>query len=407
MCAEDWARQAHGVEQGVSTTRRGCPPRFHGKRLTDVVRAKLWAPFTALLIVCLAVGTAAPAGAATPEIAIYFTENLPAAGAPASMSLIESALLSLLDSAEVSIDACLFSLNRESVRDALVRAHDRGVRVRVACDDGHYPDFRHIENVGITVVQDNRSSTMHNKFFVVDRRIVRTGSTNMTDEGFSSNHNNSPAIVCPELAQAYEAEFEEMFVEKKFGRAKVDNTPHVISCDSITIESYFSPSGGSQAKLIDEISHADSSICFAVYYFTADQVREALIQRTADGVIVKGIYDAIGAGCHYSEHEPLCSAGIPIKVENLRGILHHKFMVIDVDGDDPVVVTGSYNWTAAGNEDNDENTLIIHDRAIAETYYSEWQHIWAVVPPTCGCNMPRVLLPLVIHSCASSQVIPH
>ena len=47
------------------------------------------------------------------------------------------------------------------------------------------------------------------------------------------------------------------------------------------------------------------------------------------------------------------------------------FAVIDVEGDDPVVILGSYNWTDAGAYDNDENTLIIHDRVLARAHYAE------------------------------------
>ena len=53
--------------------------------------------------------------------------------------------------------------------------------------------------------------------------------------------------------------------------------------------------------------------------------------------------------------------------------------MIDVEGSDPTVILGSYNWTAAGAYDNDENTLIIHDRELARTYYAEWQRLWDMV----------------------------
>ena len=59
--------------------------------------------------------------------------------------------------------------------------------------------------------------------------------------------------------------------------------------------------------------------------------------------------------------------------------VHHKFAVIDVESDDSVVIVGSYNWTMAGACDNDENTLIIHDRELARAYYAEWQRLWATV----------------------------
>jgi phosphatidylserine/phosphatidylglycerophosphate/cardiolipin synthase-like enzyme len=39
---------------------------------------------------------------------------------------------------------------------------------------------------------------------------------------------------------------------------------------------------------------------------------------------------------------------------------------------DPFVITGSMNWSANGEDTNDENTLIIHDAAIANQFYQEF-----------------------------------
>ena len=57
-----------------------------------------------------------------------------------------------------------------------------------------------------------------------------------------------------------------------------------------------------------------------------------------------------------------------------------------VESDDPVVIVGSYNWTKAGAYENDENTLILHDRELARACDAEWQRLWATVPlgRVCG-----------------------
>jgi phosphatidylserine/phosphatidylglycerophosphate/cardiolipin synthase-like enzyme len=46
----------------------------------------------------------------------------------------------------------------------------------------------------------------------------------------------------------------------------------------------------------------------------------------------------------------------------------------------------------AGAYDNDENTLIIHDRDLARAYYEEWQRLWATVPEERVCNVFEELL---------------
>jgi phosphatidylserine/phosphatidylglycerophosphate/cardiolipin synthase-like enzyme len=85
-------------------------------------------------------------------------------------------------------------------------------------------------------------------------------------------------------------------------------------------------------------------------------------------------------------------------VSRLPGKVHHKFAVIDVEGDDPTVVLGSYNWTAAGAYDNDENTLIIHNRELAQACYAEWQRLWATVPLDRICNPFEVHLPAMLRT---------
>ena len=44
--------------------------------------------------------------------------------------------------------------------------------------------------------------------------------------------------------------------------------------------------------------------------------------------------------------------------------------------DNETVITGSYNPTANGNQNNDENILIIHDKEIAAQYDKEFERIF-------------------------------
>ena len=71
--------------------------------------------------------------------------------------------------------------------------------------------------------------------------------------------------------------------------------------------------------------------------------------------------------------------------------------VFNLGLNDPVVIVGSYNWTEAGPYDNDENTLIVHDRELARAYYAEWQKLWTTVPLERVCSALKVYMPVVLQ----------
>jgi hypothetical protein len=54
--------------------------------------------------------------------------------------------------------------------------------------------------------------------------------------------------------------------------------------------------------------------------------------------------------------------------------MHNKYAVVDhVEPlSDPIVITGSHNWSSSAENVNDENTLFIHDARVANLYYQEF-----------------------------------
>jgi phosphatidylserine/phosphatidylglycerophosphate/cardiolipin synthase-like enzyme len=57
--------------------------------------------------------------------------------------------------------------------------------------------------------------------------------------------------------------------------------------------------------------------------------------------------------------------------------VHSKFMLIDPLGDDPIVVTGSANFSQASTIDNDENMIVVRgDRRAADIYATEFNRIF-------------------------------
>ena len=71
----------------------------------------------------------------------------------------------------------------------------------------------------------------------------------------------------------------------------------------------------------------------------------------------------------YSSATFLFNAGIPTKIDAQHAIAHNKVMIIG----GATVITGSFNFTKAAEENNAENLLVIHDRKLAERYIKNWQ----------------------------------
>lgn len=90
----------------------------------------------------------------------------------------------------------------------------------------------------------------------------------------------------------------------------------------------------------------------------------------------------------YHEVYRLLTAGIPVRMDGLDnsrqpgdyqaggGRLHSKTMVIDADGENPVVITGSFNWSASATISNDEYLLVMHGSRIAQLYDDYFESLW-------------------------------
>ena len=337
----------------------------------------------------------------TLDYQVYFNDLAPTADLiTTTQTSMETALLTLINNASTSLDLAIYGLNRQSVIDALIAAHNRGVTVRVVGDDeaatvSYQPYYQMLTAAGIPIVTDTSLSTIqHNKFLVVDGQTVWTGSTNWTDTGFTLNANNSIVITDTILAAVYTTEFTEMW-NGSFQGAKTDNTAHLFNYNGIRLESYFSPTDLVAFEVWDELAQADETIHFAMFFWTDALLTNRVIERLEDGVAVSGMFDQLGEANGSSGDEAMCAAGARIGIESSAGKLHDKFAIIDVNGSDPTVVLGSYNWTASGSYSNDENTLIIHDAVLAQAYYAEWQRLWAEIELDNICNPMMVYLPMV------------
>jgi len=136
-----------------------------------------------------------------------------------------------------------------------------------------------------------------------------------------------------------------------------------------TWEVYFSPHGGATDAIIRELNKAKNTILVQAFSFTSAPIAKALLNAHKRNVKVEVILDKSQVTQKYSPATFFYNAGIPVKIDAQHAIAHNKVMIIDGE----TVITGSFNFTKAAEENNAENLLIIHDKKLAEQYIRNWQ----------------------------------
>ena len=291
-------------------------------------------------------------------------------------------LAAAIDEARLSVDVAMYSLSLDSIRDALIHAHDRGVQVRAVMESDNLDraDPQALVEAGIPILGDRREGLMHNKFVVIDNAEVWMGSMNFTDSGTYADNNNLLRIHSVKVAEDYTTEFNEMFVDDMFGTDDVPATPNPrVTIDGTPLDIYFSPDDNVANNLLDLIHNASESIYFMAYSFTSDPLAEAIRAQAEEGVTVEGVMDSGQINSNIgTEFDPFRQAGLDVRRDgNSSGLLHHKVIIID----EQIVITGSYNFTNSAETRNDENVIVIYNPFIASQFVAEFQRVFSLATP--------------------------
>lgn len=337
--------------------------------------------------------TATGASAEGEGMWLYLTDPGTARGDEQDPEL-DDALIALLDAATTSIDLCLYEFKLEDIADAVIDAQARGVEVRMVTDGDELEDSGTVAlaAAGVPIVARNPGNRiMHNKFVVVDGQAVWTGSTNLTPTGLLQNNNHALLVESTTMAEEFTREFEQMFEGEVFGRSKSDlGGARSFTLEDHEVAFHFAPQHDPIDELISLVDSADHSIRFLIFSFTHPDLVDALLAADARGVEVVGVFDTSQAYGSYSQDETLAAAGLSVYLDGngnasgyAGGKLHHKVMLIDagVESSDPVVALGSFNWSRAGTDDNDENLVEIRDPAILTEFAAEFCRVLDVAEP--------------------------
>ena len=304
-------------------------------------------------------------------------------------SIVCKTVLNEINNSSKSIDMAIYGWDKNPVlNQAIKKAKQRGVKIRLVYDDS-YSTGKYAQNtkelVELSDVTKNDLSSdkqlskmlMHNKFIIFDGKKVFTGSMNYSITGLSGfNSNCLITIDSPEIAKKYTHEFEQMLMGKfHINKNKLPVTTYYI--DNMRITPLFSP----KDKIITDyiiplIENSESYIYIPAFLVTHTAMTESLIKAKRRGVDVRIIVDATNNNRNYFFIKRLRSGNIPVKFENYAGKMHMKTIIID----DKYVIAGSMNFSNAGENKNDENSLIMESPRLAKYYKGFFKYTWDKIP---------------------------
>jgi phosphatidylserine/phosphatidylglycerophosphate/cardiolipin synthase-like enzyme len=332
------------------------------------------------------------------DIRVYFTKSVENSVATDenAVSLFDDmndTIAAYILGAQHTLDLAIYNISDMTIVNAINTAFNNGIEVRYMAQGSNLNSGIASFEAGIPVHYrtDDEGSGMHNKFIIADAdyeadAYVLTGSTNFTSNNLSDDFNNLIIFQDQSMARGYRLEFNEMWGSdgpepdagnSKFGANKTVNTPKKYVVGESPVEVYFSPTDNTTAAIQCAVESMQSSLNFCLLVLTRDELAEAIIAVDNEFVDTRGIIEQTsGTG---SDFDLLVEEGVEAQShEGVTGQLHHKYAIVDhaQTTQDPMVITGSHNWSSSAENVNDENTVVVHDARVANLYFQEFTARW-------------------------------
>ena len=344
---------------------------------------------------------------------------------------LEEALLAFIaqaDGEDWGIRAAVYEFNYIPVLDALWSAGKRGVDVKVVVDQVEngtkrdpipQPKTENLAGIDLSEIERlcvpraNTKGIPHNKFFVLLKGgkpvEVWTGSTNITKGGIFGHSNVGHVVRDEGVAASYLAYWEELATDPardplQAWTVKANEKPERAQAG----EEDLAPEAGSSIAVFSPREHLDAlewyarlmdgaeeSVFLTAAFGVSEELRKVFandrdylrylildkedkriaavareIEGDLDNLVAVGSF--LGEGNWHQWLE-----------EHLTGFnksvlfIHTKYMLIDPLGEDPIVITGSANFSKASTQSNDENMLVIRgDTGVADVYLTEFMRLF-------------------------------
>lgn len=123
-------------------------------------------------------------------------------------------LIKFIEMAQKSVDIAIYDINLDQLVHQLLLASKK-LQVRIIVDTRQAKGLHSLVplliKAGANVRSGRQRGIMHNKFAIVDGRMIETGSFNFTNHASKANNENQIYIANPEIVKRYRDRFEEIW----------------------------------------------------------------------------------------------------------------------------------------------------------------------------------------------------
>jgi hypothetical protein len=317
------------------------------------------------------------------------------------------------DASDYKLRAMLYEFRYAPVGKAFKAAKNAGADVAIRYEAQSYKDENEamIASAGIKSIctpQKSRAGIRHNKFIVLIHKgtpvAVWTGSTNISAGGIFGHSNVGHVIWDQGVAQRF-LDYWELL-------AKPDITRGPLVAANLAVEPTPAPKSSPPADRMltlfcardekptiktlhwyaDLMGSAQRIMCMTFAFNLDDVFRDVLLRK--DDTLRYAVFDknleedvedqidqvrntVIAAGAKLATGDLENFVGENLTGFNRNEYIHDKFMLVDPLGDDPVVATGTANFSGTSQYANDENMVVIRrNTRVADIYFGEFMRVF-------------------------------
>lgn len=323
------------------------------------------------------------------------------------------ALLKFIDLAKdgMGLRAAFYEFKYPPVANAFSKAVEAGADVKIVYDaESSYKEENEktindakLEAYDAVIPRTVSEGIRHNKFIVLldkDEPIaVWTGSTNISAGGIFGHSNVGHIVWDKSVAQKYLKYWQRLASNMTPSKLRAPNLeesptpkdkPKRNSTTPIFCPRDKKDSNATLQWFADMLSCANEISCIT-FAFNIDDAFQEVLEQQNDVLryVVKddplGAEESIGedrdvifaSGSYLGEGALANFLGERSNPLNKNRYIHNKFMLVDPLGDDPLIVTGSANFSRPSQRINDENMLVIRgDKRVADIYFGEFMRVF-------------------------------